>query len=451
MDHGGNNLNKIDRKSLWRRKLSVRDMSEEKNTSTEDIKKKMTHKDTEKQRRQEMSTLHASLRSLLPLEYIKGKRSMSDHMNGAVYYINDLKNKIKELSDKRDELIKRVSNSSASSSRRESAGGSRNDHDQPPINCVMIHPCFGGLEIVISSTSFMREQESGGFFVNFDPHLEDFLEQDLILGGQASLEGSNLTTNKVGMGKKYKILSPAENNNDRISNNVLEKKIVRKENERLRRQHMSMLNASLRSLLPLESIKGKRSICDHIDEAVKYINYLNKNIQDLSIKRDKLKNFIDLETDRLSNQLGNNTSSENCVSVRSPYCGGVEIVISCGGLREESCSLLSRALQVVLEEGLDIVQRVSSQTDDGVFHTVQSEGKRSVSDHIHEADKYITHMKKNIQDLSVKRDKLTKNLPDSDHQVIDHGNTSSENCLVNCTVSVHPYCGGVGIVVGGDR
>ncbi|KAK1576729.1 hypothetical protein Q3G72_016039 [Acer saccharum] len=133
-------------------------MSEEKNTSTEDIKKKMTHKDTEKQRRQEMSTLHASLRSLLPLEYIKGKRSMSDHMNGAVYYINDLKNKIKELSDKRDELIKRVSNSSASSSRRESAGGSRNDHDQSPSNCVMIHPCFGGLEIVISITSFMREQ-----------------------------------------------------------------------------------------------------------------------------------------------------------------------------------------------------------------------------------------------------------------------------------------------------
>ncbi|KAK3220874.1 hypothetical protein Dsin_014844 [Dipteronia sinensis] len=159
MDRAGNNLNKIDRKSQWRRKLSVSDMSEEKNTSIEDIKKKMTHKDTEKQRRQEMSTLHASLRSLLPLEYIKGKRSMSDHMNGAVYYINDLKNKIKELNDKRDELIKRVSNSSASSSQRESAGGSRKDHDQPaPCNCVMIHPCLDGLEIVISSTSFMREQ-----------------------------------------------------------------------------------------------------------------------------------------------------------------------------------------------------------------------------------------------------------------------------------------------------
>ncbi|KAK1575128.1 hypothetical protein Q3G72_002876 [Acer saccharum] len=172
------------------------------------------------------------------------------------------------------------------------------------------------------------------------------------------------------MGKKYKILSPAENNNDRISYNVLEKKIVRKENERLRRQHMSMLNASLRSLLPLESVKGKRSICDHIDEAVKHINYLDKNIQDLSIKRDKLKNFLDLEADRLSNQLGN-TSSENCVSVRSPYCGGVEIVISCGGLREESCSLLSRVLEVVV--ALDIVQCVTSQTDDGVFHTVLSE------------------------------------------------------------------------------
>ena len=81
---------------------------------------------------------------------------------------------------------------------------------------------------------------------------------------------------------------------------------------------------------------------------------MDKNIQDLSIKRDNLKNFLDLEADRLSNQLGK-TSSEHCVSVHSPYCGGVEIVISCGGLREESCSLLSRVIEAVVEEGLDIV------------------------------------------------------------------------------------------------
>ncbi|KAL5811061.1 hypothetical protein ACOSQ4_027629 [Xanthoceras sorbifolium] len=148
-DHAANNLinNSSDRNSQWRKKLRVSDRSE--NTSDDANKKMIAHKDIEKQRRQEMATLHASLRSLLPLEYIKGKRSMSDHMNGAVYYINDLKNKIKELSDRRDEL-KRLSNSSGSGGRQES--GSRSE----PASCVMIHPCLGGLEIVISSS--FREQ-----------------------------------------------------------------------------------------------------------------------------------------------------------------------------------------------------------------------------------------------------------------------------------------------------
>lgn len=67
---------------------------------------------------------------------------MSDHMNGAVEYINDLKNRIRNLSEKRDGL-KRVLNSNNWSE----SSGSRSEIG---CSCVMVKSCLVGLEIVIS-------------------------------------------------------------------------------------------------------------------------------------------------------------------------------------------------------------------------------------------------------------------------------------------------------------
>ncbi|KAF7813213.1 transcription factor bHLH36-like [Senna tora] len=91
--------------------------------------KRSMHRETERQRRQEMATLFASLRSLLPLEYIKGKRSISDHMHEAVNYIKYSENKVKNLKAKRDELEKLCNLSSIS---------------------VIVHPFKGGAEIMCS-------------------------------------------------------------------------------------------------------------------------------------------------------------------------------------------------------------------------------------------------------------------------------------------------------------
>ncbi|XP_022732762.1 transcription factor bHLH36-like isoform X2 [Durio zibethinus] len=106
-------------------------------------KKKIIHRDIERQRRQEMATLYATLRSLLPSEYLKGKRSISDHMNEAVNYIKHLQKKILELSDKRDEL-KKSFHSYVSSSVPESLQNSSED-------TVMVRPCLAGVEVVIST------------------------------------------------------------------------------------------------------------------------------------------------------------------------------------------------------------------------------------------------------------------------------------------------------------
>ncbi|KAJ7952404.1 Transcription factor [Quillaja saponaria] len=110
-------------------------------------KKKIMHRDIERQRRQEMATLYASLRSALPLEYLKGKRSISDHMHEAVKYIKHLQNKIQGLSDKREKL-QRMSHSYNSSTsnigQEDHLQGSRQD-------LVTVKPCWAGMEVVINT------------------------------------------------------------------------------------------------------------------------------------------------------------------------------------------------------------------------------------------------------------------------------------------------------------
>ncbi|GKV05069.1 hypothetical protein SLEP1_g17114 [Rubroshorea leprosula] len=146
-----------------------------------------------------------------------------------------------------------------------------------------------------------------------------------------------------------------------------QKKMMHREIERQRRQEMTTLCASLRSLLPLEYIKGKRAVSEHMNGAVSYIKDLQKRIEELRVNRDELKKLLD----PISFEETSSSSAPPASAVVRPCLDGFEVVVSAGiGVQ---ALRLSRVLELLLEEGLDVISCVSTKVDGGFIHIIQTE------------------------------------------------------------------------------
>ncbi|XP_050387882.1 transcription factor bHLH36-like [Argentina anserina] len=213
------------------------------------------------------------------------------------------------------------------------------------------------------------------FQTSSTPHQEDFMQQNLIMmGGSHEVLPSDLQ----GCGLSNINISEANINN--VATDPHQRKIMRRDNERQRRQVMGIHTASLRSLLPLELIKGKRSISEQINEAVNYIKQLREKIQRLNTKREELrrvfKQYSSSAHDFNPEIEGNSGTKSTSDIMVGPTCwGGVEIVVSTSN---KNCSelegfALSGVLKALLAEGLSVVKCVSTTVNQRLFHTIQCE------------------------------------------------------------------------------
>ncbi|KAJ4889810.1 Transcription factor bHLH55 [Raphanus sativus] len=121
------------------------------NEDVEPKNKKAKHREIERQRRQEVTSLFKNLRYILPSQYIKGKRSSSDHVQEAVNYIKDLEKKITEISEKRDRIKRSISHSSSTGECSiRSLESSYCSCDGDTHIDVKVRTCLVGIEIVAS-------------------------------------------------------------------------------------------------------------------------------------------------------------------------------------------------------------------------------------------------------------------------------------------------------------
>ncbi|XP_038877683.1 transcription factor bHLH118-like [Benincasa hispida] len=199
---------------------------------------------------------------------------------------------------------------------------------------------------------------------DYQSHLQNLFSSQLISLPEGSSSDNYLNTDRI-----------------QITTQNEERKIMHRDLERERRKQMASLLTNLRSLLPLEFIKGKRTRADIVDEAVNYIEHLRGKISELQVKRYAILKRLNFESSSCDNQCCNNLSSPSCVVIK-PYSGGLEIVIS-NCIMEENFQL-SGVMRVLFEQSIQIESCAATKVKERMLHTIQTKVDDSSRIDLHE-------------------------------------------------------------------
>ncbi|KAG6413923.1 hypothetical protein SASPL_126638 [Salvia splendens] len=189
--------------------------------------------------------------------------------------------------------------------------------------------------------------------MNMDYH---FLEPNLINFSVGSNDGE--------VSKRTDLEFCKRGQKERSNHGCTSKKVMHREVERKRRQEMSHLYASLRSHLPHHLLKGKLSVCDQIQEATSHIKKMEKNIEELKGRRNKLKSLSSSSCGKDESSNGRDNVTVNIVS------DGMEILISHSIERSDDFEL-SQVLAEIQRSELDVIHIVSSRINERFVHKIQ--------------------------------------------------------------------------------
>lgn len=181
---------------------------------------------------------------------------------------------------------------------------------------------------------------------------------------------------------------------NRSAGSVTEDKRNHKMIERQRRKEMKVLFSRLRSLLPEENLRGKRTAAEQVLETVNYVCHLQQQVKELSAQREKMKVNSEKDAKVSFENFCNKTvsfggSDQEYPAVKINSVGsGVQIWTNI----LERDIVYSDILLALEEDGLQVVSAASSAINNRVYHTIHAKVPDVNTFNIHSLYQKLWHL-----------------------------------------------------------
>nr|UFA45746.1 bHLH52 [Pinus massoniana] len=161
---------------------------------------------------------------------------------------------------------------------------------------------------------------------------------------------------------------------NRLPSSITADKRNHKMIERQRRKEMKVLFSQLRSLLPEENLRGKRTVSEQVLEAVNYVYHLQRKVEGLSSQRETMKVNSDQNAKVSLEKFCNETpqfvgSDGECPAVKINSAGSAVQILTNALENEIAYSDILFALE---HSEPEIVNAASSAINNKVYHTIHA-------------------------------------------------------------------------------